>query len=132
MGLTLRQAAEQAGVSRSTIHRAVKSGKLSGHRAEDGSWSIDMSELARVFPWDVSEQPKSDAVEQPRDSETVLAVKVAMLEQQLAREQETVNDLRKRLDKAEDRVLSLTAPIEKIEPVRQRSLLGRLRDAISK
>lgn len=51
MGLTLRQAADLCGASRSTIHRALKSGKLSGNRLEDGAWDIDPSELARVFPW---------------------------------------------------------------------------------
>lgn len=43
-------------------------------------------------------------------SEDILAVRVEMLEQQLAREQDTVEDLRKRLDRAEDRFLALASP----------------------
>ena len=40
----------------------------------------------------------------------VLQVRVEMLEAQLVRERETVDDLRKRLDRAEERVLALSAP----------------------
>lgn len=121
MKLSLRQAADQCGKSRSTIHRALRSGKLSGERDEDGSWSIDPSELARVFPWDGHGHGHWDATGQQRATpetaaaraalgDEVMAVKVAMLEQQLEREQETVADLRKRLDRAEERVYALSAP----------------------
>jgi hypothetical protein len=134
MGLTLRQAAELSGASRSTIHRALKSGKLSGGRLEDGTWDIDPSELARVFPWDISEPVHGDAPGQEGNSlkerEAVLAVRVEMLEHQLERERDTVEDLRKRLDRAEDRILALSAPAP--EPVGQvnrgeeRPILGAL------
>ena len=50
MILSLVKAAEVSGKSKSTINRAIKSGKLSAHRNEDGSYDIDPSELARVFP----------------------------------------------------------------------------------
>lgn len=43
------QAAKQAGVSKATIHRAIKAGKLSANRQEDGSYMIDPAELCRVF-----------------------------------------------------------------------------------
>lgn len=121
MGLTLRQAADLSGTSRSTIHRALKSGKLSGGRLEDGAWDIDPSELARVFPWDITEPAQRDVAGQerngPGEREAVLAVRVEMLEHQLDRERDTVEDLRKRLDRAEDRILALSAPAA--EPVRQ-------------
>jgi len=120
MKLSLRQAADQCGKSRSTIHRALKSGKLSGERDDDGSWSIDPSELARVFPWDGHGHGRWDATGQQQDTpeqvDEVMAVKVAMLEQQLEREQETVADLRRRLDRAEDRVTALTAPVSANKP----------------
>jgi hypothetical protein len=113
MGLTLRQAAELCGASRSTIHRALKNGKISGSRLEDGAWDIDPSELARVFPWDISGPVQQDNLGQGREEagerEAVLAVKVEMLEHQLERERDTIADLRKRLDRAEDRVLALTS-----------------------
>ncbi len=128
MGLTLRQAADLCGASRSTIHRALKSGKLSGNRLEDGAWDIDPSELARVFPWDISEPVQRDNSGQGKEGtsekEAVLAVKVEMLEHQLERERDTIADLRKRLDRAEDRVLALTSqtlpPAPEPTPTRRR------------
>ena len=128
MGLTLRQAADLCGASRSTIHRALKSGKLSGNRLEDGAWDIDPSELVRVFPWDISEPVQRDNPGQGREGtserEAVLVVKVEMLEHQLERERDTIADLRKRLDRAEDRVLALTSqtlpPVPELTQTRRR------------
>ena len=44
------QAARAAGVSRATIYRAIKSGRLSMTQETDGGMHIDASELLRVFP----------------------------------------------------------------------------------
>lgn len=142
MGLSLRQAAELCGASRSTIHRALQSGKLSGRRTEEGAWSIDAAELARVFPWDVSGTDQRDTADRGRDGDAdkgadreriaVQAIQITMLQQQLEREQATVEDLRRRLDRAEDRVLALTAPLPSAKPEepRQGSLWGRLRHVL--
>lgn len=54
--LSLRDAAEQAGVSKSTIFRAIKAGRLSAPRTDDGGFAIDPAELFRVYP------PKAGAV----------------------------------------------------------------------
>lgn len=49
MKLSMLQAATQTGVSKSTIYRAVKSGKLSASRDESGEYQLDPAELYRVF-----------------------------------------------------------------------------------
>src|SRR5947199_5147481 len=48
--LSQGQAARAAGVSRTTIWRAMKDGRLSYDKGPDGSFHIDLSELVRVFP----------------------------------------------------------------------------------
>jgi hypothetical protein len=48
--LSQGQAARAAGVSRTTIWRAMKDGRLSYEKGADGSFQIDLSELVRVFP----------------------------------------------------------------------------------
>jgi hypothetical protein len=48
--LNLREAAEQAGTSKSSIFRAIKSGRLSATRDDFGGIQIDPAELARAFP----------------------------------------------------------------------------------
>ena len=135
MGLTLRQAAELCGKSRSTIHRALESGKLSGAKTDDGAWSIEPSELARVFPWDIKGHAQRDEeghpTGQPAEAGHALWTKIEMLEEMLARERDTVDDLRKRLDRAEDRLIALTPPAPPAPPAAPaRGLLGRLADAV--
>ena len=48
--LSLREAAEQTGVAKSTIFRAIKAGRLSAPRTDDGNFAIDPAELFRVYP----------------------------------------------------------------------------------
>jgi len=48
--LTMGQAAKQAGVSKATLSRAIKSGKVSAKKNGKGGWDIDPAELHRVFP----------------------------------------------------------------------------------
>ena len=59
MHLSLGQAAKETGLDKSTISRAIKSGKLSATRKENGGYAIDPAELFRVFA------PASKATEQP-------------------------------------------------------------------
>jgi len=47
---TLGQAAKEAGVSKTSLHRAIKSGRVSANRNDNGTLSIDPAELFRVFP----------------------------------------------------------------------------------
>jgi hypothetical protein len=50
MKFTLGQAAKEAGVSKTAISNAIKKGRLSAEKSESGSYSIDASELFRVYP----------------------------------------------------------------------------------
>lgn len=56
--LTLSQAAKLTGKSKSTMNRAIKCGRLSASRNDDGTFSIDPSELLRAFP---SDAPRNGA-----------------------------------------------------------------------
>jgi hypothetical protein len=50
MQLSLRQASREAGISKSTLARAVASGRVSATRTEDGRLLFDPAEVHRVFP----------------------------------------------------------------------------------
>jgi protein-arginine kinase activator protein McsA len=50
MAYTLGQAAKACGKSKSTLSKAVKAGKISVSKNDDGSFSIEPVELFRVFP----------------------------------------------------------------------------------
>jgi len=47
---TLGQAAKETGLAKSAISRAIKTGRLSAVRKENGSFEIDPAELLRVYP----------------------------------------------------------------------------------
>jgi hypothetical protein len=60
MDLSLRDAAQRVGTNKTTLLRAIKSGRMSARRTDTGSWVIDPAELFRVYP------PRPDAaVPQP-------------------------------------------------------------------
>jgi hypothetical protein len=97
----LGRAAKAAGVSKTSIGRAIVSGRLSASRNGAGGWDIDPSELARVYPvtgngsvtLERSVTPMAPDVEREqlrgeRDRYRALAEERA----------ETIADLRKRLD----------------------------------
>ena len=50
MTCTLGMAARATGLSKSTIRRAIKAGRVSAGRSETGDYAIDPAELHRVFP----------------------------------------------------------------------------------
>jgi excisionase family DNA binding protein len=77
MPLSLAEAAQATGLNRSTILRAIKSGKISGARDETGTWSVEPVELHRMFPA-ATAPPKAT----PQDAQTDALV--AELRAQLA------------------------------------------------
>lgn len=144
MEFSLSAAAKATSKGKSTIHNAVKSGKLSARRTEAGTYIIDASELARVFPLNPSKGSQMDDPEPPHEplggstgtEVAILRTKLAMLEDQLAREREmsgeVIADLRSRLNRAEERTYQLTYQAQRqsqeaSSPVVQpQGLLGRL------
>lgn len=58
--LSLRKASEQFDVSRPTLSKALKSGKISGEQDASGQWLVDVSELARVYKVRASFTGKDD------------------------------------------------------------------------
>tara|TARA_R110002153_G_scaffold197451_1_gene351043 strand:- start:168 stop:641 length:474 start_codon:yes stop_codon:yes gene_type:complete len=122
MPFSLSKAAKVAGVSKTTIHKWVKSGKLSATKGTDGTYSIERSELERVISarQQVASPPVTPDVtpdntrttKQPLDlgiyrTNTIneikyaAALEVVTQERKLLREQ--VNELRQRADAAEER-----------------------------
>jgi hypothetical protein len=48
--LSLKAAAREAGIAKTTLLRAVRSGRVSAQKNDLGDWGIDPAELFRVFP----------------------------------------------------------------------------------
>ena len=113
----LRQAARMTGRNQSTVHRAMRTGWLSFTVNEAGERRIDVAELERVFgikspPGEavaVINGASSEAVAQAVASNATHAGEIVALERLLAereasiaRQDETIRDLRARLDDAGD------------------------------
>lgn len=67
--LSLSQAARLTGRSKSTIGRAIKSGRLSATRNQDGTFGINPAELLRAFPRNEPEPSPSRPADGPGDGE---------------------------------------------------------------
>ncbi len=144
MEMSLSAAARASGLSKSTLSRAIKSGRLSACRAEGGSgWIVDAAELFRAYPAAAArpDAPRDEAAPaswratQPPDAghDEARGV-VALLEQALAyeraaleREREVTADLRQRLDRSDERVRALLGQATPTPaPAPARGLLARL------
>lgn len=66
MKYTLGTAAKAVGKSKSTISKAIKSGKISAHKTDDGIFEIDPSELHRVYPLTPSATVAAEQLDTPQ------------------------------------------------------------------
>jgi excisionase family DNA binding protein len=70
MSYTLKQAADATGLAKSTVQRAIKSGKISATLTDSGNYQIDPVELHRVFSPVERNTVESVAIEQVATDET--------------------------------------------------------------
>jgi excisionase family DNA binding protein len=102
MSYTLGQAAKATGKSKPTIQRAIKSGKMSAIKNEDGSYLIDPAELHRVFQAVTPDSNDTGDMKQSEPPE--LQEKNDLLRELLRQVESERDDLRRRLDiEAEER-----------------------------
>jgi hypothetical protein len=128
MKYSLSDAAKATGKNKTTIQRAIKTGKISAAKKDSGAYEIDPAELHRVFPFATAQrdarQGESNVAQRPSVAlETNSLERIAELEKELAvaqsrsigleeqRQQmsETIEDLRGRLDRSEERITVLLA-----------------------
>lgn len=69
MTLTLGEAAKETGLAKSAISRAIKSGRLSAVRQENGSFAIDPAELFRVYQRNSRPEQKTERLATPEDTD---------------------------------------------------------------
>lgn len=102
--ISLSEAADLVDKSRTTLWRAIKSGKLSGEKGENDQWVVHLSELERVYKRvNVAQQLQKKWMEQSEGGDAtrehpvatdVLQSKVEMLEQERTRLLEELSTLR--------------------------------------
>ena len=136
---SLREAAAQVGKDKMTISRAITKGRLSAVK-QDNQWRIEPSELFRVFEpapkpeegretGDKNLSRQSETTDKVRDLDRLrleLAMKtetLERLEQERSRErsqfQDRIDDLARRLDKADEDRTRLTAVLTDQRPAQR-------------
>jgi len=127
--LSLREAGLETGKDKMTIKRAIDSGRLSAVK-EGNQWRIEPSELFRVFPAISRNDNKDETPTQPSerrnatsrntDETSMLRLKLEMRDKQIqqleterererAQLNERIDDLSRRLDRADEDRTRLTA-----------------------
>ena len=107
MTYSLNDAAKATGKSKTTIHRALKSGKISASKTDSGAYAIEPAELHRVFPpvptERNAERSEWNDVERQKDDSGTLRIQLESIEKERERErqqlQETITDLREDRDR---------------------------------
>lgn len=120
MGITLREASEKVGVTRQTLMKAIKTGRVSAEKSDNGEWRIEPVELFRVWP-PVNEvqQPLQDGL---TSSDTPgLQAENRLLREQIAELREDRNAWREQAQR-----LALTDQRATPQPVPQRGFWSRL------
>ena len=94
--MTLTEAARWAGVTRPTIFKALKSGRLSGHKNAAGEWRINPAELERAY----AAQKPGDTTGNAGLSTSDIAGALAAKDREIALLREALDDARSQRDKA--------------------------------
>ena len=139
MAYTLTEAATATGVSRSTIFRAIKTGRISATRTEGGNFEIEPAELHRVFPpaetraahagngamnRDAMAAATADTGQLAQLESEIKALRdmSALLREQLHETRDTVDDLRRDRDawRQQAQQLALPKPVTETPAQQQR------------
>lgn len=125
MVYTLGEAAKATGKSKATISKAIKSGRVSAHKDESGTFHIDPSELHRVYPpADFSERLETHTNTPTRmnidGTIRELQARLEAAHERLADKETVISDLREDRDKWRQQATAL------LSDQRPRSWIARL------
>jgi hypothetical protein len=99
---SLKQAADAVGRGKPAILKAIKSGRISAKKDDNGQWQIDPAELHRVYPvtatGNSSDTAQGERQETPKES-SVVAPEIEMLRERLAEKDALIADLRTERDR---------------------------------
>ena len=125
--LSVSAAARAAGVDRATIHRALKSGRLSATVDDTGARAIDTAELHRVFPLRATGEPVTvtatagpGVLEQAR----VADESVAVLRERIRGLEEQRELYRRQLESAQQALEAVTLRLPPPQPVAPQTSSG--------
>jgi hypothetical protein len=99
---SLKQAADAVGRGKPAILKAIKNGRVSARKDDNGQWQIDPAELHRVYPAtttgngsDTTTGERQETSKEPRD----LHGEASVLRERLAEKDALIADLRAERDR---------------------------------
>ena len=102
--LTMGQAAKEAGISKATLSRAIKNGRVSASRNEKGGFDIDPAELFRVYARNAAKVARNGSMKRDAtgsvtvDETPVLRAEIDGLRTQLALVKDQLDDVKGQRD----------------------------------
>ncbi len=131
MAITIQEIQKQWGISRATVYKHIKAGKLS--RLADGH--VDVAEVLRVY----GEPNKNTGRDKPvtaidngdTQENRMLLEKIASLEAQLVKAEKREDWLRERFEKAQETIQLLEHKKTASQQPSKKGLFGRLIGAIN-
>lgn len=105
MVYTLGEAAKATGKSKTTISKAIKNGKISASKLDNGQYQIDPAELHRVYPLTVISNSQNGRLDTPKltpeiiQNNNELAMQLKLAEARLSDKEEMLEDLKQDRDK---------------------------------
>ena len=107
--ISAKEAAERTGMSKAGIVKALRTGKVSGTKNQNGEWEIDPVELFRVYPpLSTGEHSKVEVGSESVVTMTEhLQTQITLMRETIDRQAEMIQMLNARLE-AQDKVLLLT------------------------
>ena len=98
---SLKQAADAVGRGKPAILKAIKSGRISAHKDDNGQWQIDPAELHRVYPMRTGNGSGSETGEREEivRSLSKLDREIELLRERLGEKDELIADLRTERDR---------------------------------
>lgn len=121
----MTEAAAEVGITRAGIHKAIKAGRLSATKNNNGEWQIDPAELFRVYQ-PVSKQDLHVAIESPSTTDyELMAQKLEFTQELLRQVQDERDNLRRSLNQAMTLITHQPPPPQPTESPLLKKLFGR-------
>ena len=125
MSYTLGQAAIAVGKSKATISKAIKSGKITAEKQDNGSYNIEPSELHRVYPVTAQLTVECERSETPNET-VVNSNEIIELRVKFNAAQERIEDLKEDRDQWRQQANRLLASPATEPPPKEAGFFARL------
>jgi hypothetical protein len=120
MTITLGEASRQTSKTKSTILKAIKTGRLSATKGETGDWEIDPAELFRVYA------PTSSPENAPAPEVNAFAVEIGIMRERCSQLETRLADVQQDRDHWRQQATALLTDQRKPKPKGWRGFLHRL------